>query len=142
MGQSVKLRLGIKIWFCTFEILAIVIVLSLIFDKREFNSEKICTISLISLLAIFGLVYIFYLFSYKIIIRSEDFSVRKYFITTTFKIEDITGVEYKKAFGNYTYVVIIDKTKMEVSPLLNNKNLIDSFFETKGIFRKFPRVNY
>lgn len=143
MEQSFKLRLGIKIWFCTFEILAIVIVLSLIFDKHEFNSEKICAISLISLLAIFGLVYTFYLLSYKIIIRSEDFSVRKFFITRSYKISEITNVEYKRiAFGDYTYVLCFGKKKVEVSQMLNNKNLVDSFFEAKGIFRKFPRVNY
>lgn len=143
MEQSVKFRLGIKIWFCIFEVLAIVIIISLIFDKHEFNLEKTCAISLIALLAIVGVVYTIYLFSYKIIIRSEDFSVRKFFITRSYKISEITNVEYKRiAFGDYTYVLCFGKKKVEVSQLLKNKNLVDSFFETKGIFRKFPRVKY
>lgn len=82
MEQSYKFRVGIKIWFSVFEIVAIVILISLIFDKNEFNAEKICAIALISVLAIAGLAYTFYLFSYKIIIRSSDFSVNKFFTTS------------------------------------------------------------
>lgn len=143
MEQSVKFKWGIRIWFCAFEILAIAIILSLIFDKNEFSTETICAITLIAILALLGLVYTFYLFSYKIVVRGEEFSVRKFIITQTFKTEDITSVDYKrKAFGDYTYVIKIGKKKVEVSLLLKDKIVIDKFFEEKGIFRKFPRVNY
>lgn len=119
------------------------IILFLIFDKNEFNAEKICAITLIAILALIGLVYTFYLFSYKIIIRSEGFSVRKFFIIKTFEINDITNIEYKRvAFGDYTYVVKFKNGKMEVSQLLKDKALIDRVLAEKGFFKKFPRINY
>lgn len=142
MEQSVKFRLGIKIWFCFFEVLAIVIIISLIFDKHEFNLEKICAISLIALLAIVGVVYTIYLFSYKIIIRSEDFLVRKFFITRSYKISEITNVEYKRiAFGDYTYVLCFGKKKVEVSQMLNNKTMLDKYLDEQGVFKRYPRIN-
>ena len=141
MEHTFRLRTGIKIWFSGFEVFAVFILLYLIFDKKEFNAEKICAITLIGILLILGLLYTTYLFCYKIKIGDRFFAAKKFFAWHTYRVEDITNIQYKRiAFGDYTYVIRIGKKKVEISQLLRNKVFVDKFFEENGVFRKFPRV--
>lgn len=142
MNKTVKMNNGIRIWFSAFDILIIIVLICIILDKQDFNFEKIFGLILTAFLTSAMLVYSLYLFSFKIMVYDNYFTVRLFFKTRICKITDITDISYKRiTFGDYTYVVRFGKRKMEVSPLMKNKRIIDKKLQDNGIFEKYPRVS-
>lgn len=98
-----------------------------------------------SLAALFGIIFTgfaIYLLTFKLSIINNELSVRKFFITRSYKISEITNVEYKRiAFGDYTYVLCFGKKKVEVSQMLNNKTMLDKYLDEQGVFKRYPRIN-
>lgn len=137
------MKLGIKFLFGLLDLIGIFITFCLILQNNDFNIEKLLAIILVGIFSASGAVYTLYLYSYKIVFEDKNFSVRKFFITKTYEINEISGIIYKQnIFGLYTYIVKIGKKKIEISPALKNKIIADKFFEENGIFKKFPRVEY
>ncbi len=99
--------------------------------------------SIIVTLSVIGIVYDIYLLRFKLIIGEKDFKFRKFFKIYKFNYDEITGIEYKRvAFGDISYVIKLNKKKVEIAPILKNKVVIDKKLTDLGIFQKYPRYNY
>jgi len=143
LEQKIVMNKAIKFYFTFFEILSILIIVYLLIDKNEFNTEKICALAIIATLSVIGIVYDIYLLRFKLIIGEKDFKFRKFFKIYKFNYDEITGIEYKRvAFGDISYVIKLNKKKVEIAPILKNKVVIDKKLTDLGIFQKYPRYKY
>ena len=139
MAQTFKIKISVKLWYLLFELIGLFVLLFIILDKQKFGPVKISVIALVGTSILLGLMYIAYIFSYKIEIINQSFSVRKFFTTKTFKVSDITSIDYNRlAFD--AYIIKAERKKVVISHRLTNKNAIDRFFDVNGVFKKFPRV--
>ena len=142
MEKKYKMKASIKIIgvFCIMFLAGISLLC--IYDDYKYDIYELVFIILASaLLGGIMLIWTIYMFCFKLVINDKVFTVRKFFTTKTYHIDDITNIDYKRIlFGDYAYVLKIGNKKVEISQFLKNKIEIDRYFKDNGIFEKYPRV--
>lgn len=113
MNGVFKIKIWFKITGVIFAIASTLIAITCILDHTSYDIyELVCII--LCCVGVTGLftIWSIYLVCFKIIIKDDTISIRKFLKINCFCLADITDVDYKRiAFGDYTYVIKVGRKK-------------------------------